>query len=149
VNGEVGAVEDGQTDHRWVHPMKDYLAMYVRAIYLWLSSKPNLHKISGNYFIVKIDGMEAYAFFAHAKENSIKVNPGDKIHYGQHLADVGHTGNSTAPHLHFHLMDRADLLSAHGLPCNFGKYESFNNGVWVIKENEIPAKREHIRVKDV
>ena len=116
---------------------------------MWLSSKPNLHKVIGNYFIVKIEGMEAYAFFAHAKKNSIKVKPGDKIHTGQHLANVGHTGNSSAPHLHFHLMDRADLLSAHGLPCNFKRYGAFNDGVWVIKEHDMPAKREQIRVEDV
>lgn len=148
VDGEVVAVEDGLSDHRWVHPVKDYLAMYVRAFYMWLSSKPNLHKIIGNYFIVKIEGMEAYAFFAHAKKNSIQVNLGDKVHTGQHLADVGHTGNSTAPHLHFHLMDRADLLSAHGLPCDFRKYDAFNDGVWVFKERGVPAKREQIRVQD-
>ena len=148
VNGQVVAVKDGLADHRWVHPIKDYLAMYARAFYMWLSSKPDLHKIIGNYFIVKIDDMDAYAFFAHAKKHSIKVHPGEKVRYGQHLANVGHTGNSTAPHLHFHVMDRADLLSAQGLPCNFKKYEALNNGAWVTKEHEIPAKREQIRVKD-
>lgn len=148
VKGEVVMVEDGLKDHRWVHPIKDFLAMLVRSLYMWLSNKPNLHKIIGNYFIVKIDGMEAYAFFAHAKKNSIKVNPGDKVQYGQHVANVGHTGNSSAPHLHFHLMDQPNLLTAHGLPCNFSEYKAFNDGVWVSKQYEMPAKREQICVKE-
>jgi len=36
VNGEVVAVEDGLADHRWGHPIKDYLAMYARAIYQYV-----------------------------------------------------------------------------------------------------------------
>jgi len=148
VDGVVAVVEDGLTDHQWVHPIKDYLAMFVRAIYMWLSSRPKLHKVIGNYLIIKLDDVEAYAFFAHTKKYSIRVRPGDKVRCGQHLADVGHTGNSTAPHLHFHLMDRVDLLSAQGLPCNFNKYEALNDGAWVTKKHEMPAKREQIRVKD-
>jgi len=148
VNGETVVVKDGMKDHKWVHPTKDYLAMYIRAIYMWFSNKPNLHRIIGNYFIIKIEGIDAYAFFAHAKENTIQVKTGDKVCCGQHLANVGHTGNSTAPHLHFHLMDRLDIMSAKGLPCNFKKYEALSDGQWVNKENAMPEKREQIRVEN-
>jgi hypothetical protein len=35
---------------------------------------------------------------------------------------VGHTGNSTGPHLHFQLMGSADPLMAKGVPCAFAEY---------------------------
>ena len=147
VSGEVVVARDGLEDHHWLHPIIDLLAVYARGAYVYLSKKPNLHKVIGNYVILKIEGLEAYAFFAHAKKDSIKVKDGEKVTRGQHMADVGHTGNSTAPHLHFHVMDRVDLLSAKGLPCNFSEYESLSSGAWITKNNDIPKKRERIRVK--
>ena len=40
------------------------------------------------------------------------VAPGERVVAGQRLAQVGHSGNSTAPHLHFQLMDGPDYLTA-------------------------------------
>ncbi len=51
------------------------------------------------YIILK--GKESFALIAHARCNSIKVSKGDLVSEGQELAQVGHSGNSTAPHLHF------------------------------------------------
>jgi murein DD-endopeptidase MepM/ murein hydrolase activator NlpD len=139
-------VKDGLKDHQWLHPIVDLFAVYARGIYVGFSRNPDLHKVIGNYIIIKIEGSEAYAFFAHAMKDSIKVKEGDKVSCGQHLADVGHTGNSTAPHLHFHIMDRVDIINAKGLPCNFKEYESSSNGSWIKIYNDMPKKREHIRV---
>ncbi|KUJ65540.1 hypothetical protein ACZ90_46985 [Streptomyces albus subsp. albus] len=35
---------------------------------------------------------------------------------GQALGQVGNSGNTTEPHLHFHLMDGPDLDNARGVP---------------------------------
>ena len=39
--------------------------------------------------------------YAHC--NNLYVKEGDKITQGQEIAEVGSTGNSTGPHLHFEI----------------------------------------------
>jgi murein DD-endopeptidase MepM/ murein hydrolase activator NlpD len=90
-------------------------------------------------------GKEVYAFFAHARTDSIQVREGDEIQLGQRLAEVGHSGNSTAPHLHFHIMDSPNILEAKGLPCTFREYEARRDGVWIKVVTGIPEKRELVR----
>jgi len=68
-------------------------------------------------------GEKAFAFIAHARCNSIKVSEGEVVSEGQPLAEIGHSGNLTAPHFHLQLMCRPELLEAKGLPCCFKNYE--------------------------
>ena len=42
-----------------------------------------------------------YAVYAHLNWNTIRVQPGDRVEAGQHIADSGNTGFSSGPHLHF------------------------------------------------
>ena len=44
------------------------------------------------------------------------VKPGDRVNRGQVLGVVGNSGNSTEPHLHFHVGDTASPLDSEGLP---------------------------------
>ena len=79
---------------------------------------PNLtlKDAGGNYVIVDIGGGR-YAFYAHLKPGSITVQEGDHVMRGRVLARLGNSGNTTAPHLHFHVMDAPLPLGAdHNLP---------------------------------
>lgn len=75
-----------------------------------------------------------YAMYAHLQPGSLRVKPGDKVKKGQVLALVGNTGNSSAPHLHFHMATKADWLRASGLPYLLDEYETMGT-------IEIPAKQ--------
>lgn len=50
---------------------------------------------------IKIQIGEVSIIYAHC--NNIYVNEGDKISQGQEIGEVGSTGNSTGPHLHFEI----------------------------------------------
>ncbi|MGI8704566.1 MAG: M23 family metallopeptidase [Sphingomicrobium sp.] len=79
--------------------------------------------IGGNMLVVNI-GDGAYAFYAHLQRGSLKAKLGDRVKAGQVLGLLGNTGNSTAPHLHFHVMDGPSPLNSNGLPYVFRRFTS-------------------------
>jgi hypothetical protein len=84
-----------------------------------------LEEYGGNHVVQDISGggtEKRYAFYAHMKTGSVKVKPGDRLTAGQVLGNLGNTGNTDAPHLHFHVMDAPDPLMANGLPFVFKSF---------------------------
>jgi murein DD-endopeptidase MepM/ murein hydrolase activator NlpD len=54
---------------------------------------------------------------------SVAVKEGERVVRGQVLGRVGNSGNSSAPHLHMHVMDRNALFAANGLPYVFDSFD--------------------------
>lgn len=79
-------------------------------------------KATGNYIVLDI-GHNHFAFYEHLKPGSIRVRVGQKIRKGEVIASLGFTGQTTGPHLHFHIADGNAPLGAEGIPFVF---ESFN-----------------------
>jgi Peptidase family M23 len=79
--------------------------------------------IGGNMMVVDIGG-GAFAFYAHFQRDSLKAKVGDRVTKGQVLGLLGNTGNTDAPHLHFHLMDGPVPLYANGLPFVLERFTS-------------------------
>ncbi|MGE0780898.1 M23 family metallopeptidase [Mycolicibacterium sp.] len=77
-----------------------------------------LQEYGGNHVVQDLGGGN-YAFYAHLETGSITVEPGDHLRTGQVLGSLGNSGNSDAPHLHFHVMSTPDPLRADGLPFVF------------------------------
>ena len=69
----------------------------------------------GNSVILDLGGGN-YALYAHFQPGSVRVKEGDRVRRGDVLALVGNSGNSLAPHLHFHVMSGPLSLASNGLP---------------------------------
>lgn len=50
-----------------------------------------------------IDGQQVSSGYAHMFGDQIYVEHGDHVTAGQHIADIGTSGNTTGPHLHFEI----------------------------------------------
>jgi murein DD-endopeptidase MepM/ murein hydrolase activator NlpD len=73
---------------------------------------------AGNYVVIRHTPKE-FSFYAHLLPGSIKTAKGAQVQRGQLLAQLGHSGNSTEPHLHFHIVDGENPLFSAGLPVRF------------------------------
>jgi murein DD-endopeptidase len=75
----------------------------------------SLEFASGNYIALDL-GDGRYAFYEHLEPGSILVKKGDHVRRGSVIGQLGYTGQSTGPHLHFHVSDHNSPLDAEGLP---------------------------------
>jgi len=80
---------------------------------------------TGNTVVLKTDNLE-YMVFAHFKQRSIKIEQGQRVKQGDLLGLCGNSGNSSEPHLHFHVQNGEDMNPATGVKCFFA--EIFVNG---------------------
>jgi murein DD-endopeptidase len=78
-------------------------------------------KAAGNYIGIDI-GNNQIAFYEHLQPGSIRVKPGQIVKKGAVIAAVGFTGQTTGPHLHFHVADRNSPLGAEGIPFVFERF---------------------------
>jgi murein DD-endopeptidase len=105
--------------------------------------RPGIADASGNFVMLDIGGGRI-ATYEHMKQGA-PVAVGDRVKAGQVVGFLGFTGQASAPHLHFHLADRASILGAEGQPyvvtslTRLGQYatiESFSR-----REAWLPADR--------
>jgi len=81
-----------------------------------------LENAEGNHVILDLrEGR--FALYAHLKPGSVSVHAGERVQRGQVIGELGNSGSSTGPHLHFHVMDRPSGLVADGLPYGFDQFE--------------------------
>lgn len=75
----------------------------------------------GNHVIID-HGNAEFSFLAHFKKGTVAVKPGDVVKTSDLLGLAGNSGNSSEPHLHFHLQDTAVFGKGRGLPAPFEDY---------------------------
>ena len=139
-DGRVASIGEGWPDRLRINLFKE---LVMAGVWQPQVKGDDIRPLAGNYVIVQ--GVSAVAFYAHLRLNSVAVMPNQTVRAGDVIGHVGNSGNSTMPHLHFHLMDQPEIFTASGVPCFFRKYERCNDGAWVPVQDGIPGKFERIR----
>lgn len=89
----------------------------------YIGPKPAGYTGVGNYMWIQHDD-GTYGVYFHFDTNSALVKLGQRVRRGQRIAQVGNTGNSSTPHLHW------ELISATALPTT----PEANNGKNVVSQ---------------
>lgn len=74
--------------------------------------------IRGNYILIKHADKEC-GFIGHIKPHSILVKIGQQVSQGDIIAQCGNSGNTSEPHIHFHLQDGMSFFASAGIPIIF------------------------------
>lgn len=125
-DGKVAAMFDGMADSRSFNESE-------------ISARPMV--IFGNFVVIDHLNGE-YSLFAHLKQGSVKVKPGDTVKRGQVIAQIGASGSANIPHLHYELRTGTGV-NAEGLPSYF------NNFRRVLGSKVNPIQRGQIDTGDV
>ncbi len=88
--------------------------------------------VAGNHVVID-HGNDEFSFLGHLQQGSIAVAVGDSVTQGQLVGPRGNSGNSSGPHLHYHLMACGQPFRCNGLPVRFegveipyeGTFESY------------------------
>ena len=81
----------------------------------------NLENVDGNYVVID-HGDGLYSFYAHFQPGSVEVEVGDEVQTGDQLGLLGNTANTSAPHLHFHIMSGPSPIASDGFPYVFNSF---------------------------
>lgn len=94
---------------------------------------------AGNHVMLDL-GHDEYALIAHLQQGSVAVEAGEHVEAGQQLGLCGNSGNTSEPHLHFHLQDSPVFGQGLGLPAYFNDYVADGQPV----ERGIPVRGQAI-----
>ena len=103
----------------------------------------NPYSAVGNCVVIQHREKEV-SVLAHLKQGSIVVRMGDQVKRGQLLGRCGNSGNSSEPHLHYHLQDSPVLQDGLGIKCAFQNVIATQDGKTETRRNHSPVKGEVI-----
>jgi len=143
VNGEIIETENSIVERNPVNIFNDYRNS-MRVTKDYLDHGASSITITGNCVVIKIDE-NVYALLAHLKKGSVKVRVGQNVAEHDEIGQLGHSGNSTMPHLHMQFMNSRDYKIAKGIPFVFKSYEIKDTNKWVFVYNKVPKVDDIIR----
>jgi hypothetical protein len=77
----------------------------------------------GNHVVID-HGKGEHSLIAHFRQGTLQVRAGQRITAGQRLGLCGNSGNSSQPHVHYHLQTGKRFGEGLGLPAFFHGYEA-------------------------
>ena len=77
--------------------------------------------VSGNLVTLDLGGGR-FAFYAHLRPGTIRVRPGQRVRKGDVIGELGNSGNSRGPHLHFQVGNTPSLNSSVAMPYVFDSW---------------------------
>lgn len=107
-DGIVRDTRDGVADRKPLSPQEEPKELSARGLY-------------GNFVVLEV-APGVFAHYAHLRQGSVAVKPGQRVKRGAVLGHLGLTGAAGAPHLHFHVADKATFADSQGLPFVFDSY---------------------------
>ena len=103
----------------------------------------NPYSALGNCVVIQHREGEV-SVLAHLKRGSIVVKVSDNVKRGQLLGKCGNSGNSSEPHLHYHLQNSPVLQDGLGIKCVFQKVVAVEDGKTETRRSLSPVKGEVI-----
>lgn len=143
-DGTVVAASDGAADRERICMASDLIRLM-----LWgPKMAPPFSGPGGNYVILKCG--DVYPLYAHLKNGSVAVRPGDVVHRGDYLGNVGNSGSSLQPHLHFQVMNSPDPfpLFKNLLPISFSGARRRNAEQWEPVVHGILKNGDHLQLEE-
>jgi hypothetical protein len=120
-----GSVERNEDYACWDRPIlapaKGVVRAVVDTVHDNQPGRMNPSAPPGNYVIID-HGRGEHSLLAHLRRGSLVVRPGDEVEPGQPVGVCGNSGNSSAPHLHYHLQTEPRASRGVGLPAQFRRY---------------------------
>lgn len=97
-----------------------------------------MENVAGNAIVLDL-GDGQFAYYAHMKPGSVRVEAGDRVKRGQWLGQIGNLGDARWPHLHFQVTAGADILASEGLPFLIDRYRTpGEDRTWQLRSREYP-----------
>ena len=82
----------------------------------------DIYRVLGGNYVVLDHGNGEYSYFAHMKTGSVRVKKGDWVEQKRQIGEIGFAGDAFIPHLHYMLIDNADVLKAESVPSYFHNF---------------------------
>ena len=121
-NGRVAALHDGEPDNRRFN-QRD------------LAKRETAY--GGNYVIIDHQNGE-YSWLGHLKQGSIKVKVGQEVKQSDVIAQMGASGDSLFPHLHYELRNGIGAREVEGLPSYFKNFRRLlGSKAVVVKRGQV------------
>jgi hypothetical protein len=95
----------------------------------------DLHQIFGNYAVLD-HGNGEFSVLAHLRQGTVKLQPGQQVKRGEKIGEVGSSGDSMFPHLHYQL--QRDAKFGEGLPSYFRDYQRLTGKSFIrVKRGQV------------